>query len=54
MDFRSINPLANVADKALITCLKLFGTNNVHEVIKLYELKDAAQGDAVTLNNYLA
>lgn len=40
MDFGSINLIAKDADKALITYLKLFGTNNVQEVIRLQELKD--------------
>jgi hypothetical protein len=48
MDFGSINLITKDADKALVTYLKLFGTNNVQEVIKLQELKD----DSETVDGY--
>jgi hypothetical protein len=48
MDFGSINLVAKDADAALVTYLKLFGTNNVEEVIRLQGLKD----DTETVDGY--
>ena len=48
MDFGSINLVVKDPDAALITHLKLFGTNNVEEVIKLQGLKD----DSETVDGY--
>jgi hypothetical protein len=48
MELAAINIVVKDADEALKTYLKLFGTNNVAEVIKLKGLKD----DAETVDGY--
>jgi hypothetical protein len=48
MDFGSINLVVKDPDTALTTHLKLFGTNNVEEVIRLQGLKD----DSETVDGY--
>ena len=48
MELASINIVVKDADAALKTYLKLFGTNNVEEVIKLKGLKN----DSETVDGY--
>ena len=40
MELASINIVVNDADEALATYIKLFGTNNIAEIIKLKGLRD--------------